>query len=276
MQKVIRETCISGAVIDRCVKASFPHGGRRRQKQKPTSEAVKKNNDRLAEKKLTRLINANFVPGDLHVTLTYAIPVDPQEAEHQLSIWIRRIRRQFKKKGTEFKYVAVTEYKNHRIHHHVVMNYIDLNVIDALWNQGRVRCTTLDQSRNYKALAEYLIKETQKTFREPGNAIKRRWKSSRNLTRPVVKREWVSVRELWKAPKPIKGYQIDPDSIRRYQNPVTGIEHLEYDMIATDPRPRLKTWRKGKVVKKQETYLRMELIRQMDIAQGEDGEWTIV
>lgn len=276
MQKVIRETCISGAVIDRCVKASFPHGGRRRQKQKPTSEAVKKNNDRLAEKKLTRLINANFYPGDLHVTLTYAVPVDPQEAEHQLGVWIRRIRRQFKKKGIEFKYVAVTEYKNHRIHHHVVMNYIDLNIIDMLWTQGRVRCTTLDQSRNYKALAEYLIKETQKTFREPGNAIKRRWKSSRNLIRPVIKREWVSVRELWKDPKPIKGYQIDPDSIRRYQNPITGIEHLEYDMIATDPQPRLKTWRKGKAVKKQETYLRMELIRQMDIAQGEDGEWTTV
>lgn len=276
MDKVIRETCIAGAVIDRTVKVSFPHGGRRRQKQKPTSEAVKKNNDRLAEKKLTRLINANFYPGDLHVTLTYAVPVDPQEAEHQLGVWIRRVRRQFKKKGIEFKYVAATEYKNHRIHHHVVMNYIDLNIIDTLWTQGRVRCTTLDQSRNYKALAKYLIKETQKTFREPGNATKRRWKSSRNLIRPVIKREWVSVRELWKDPKPIKGYQIDPDSIRRYQNPITGIEHLEYDMIATDPQPRLKTWRKGKAVKKQETYLRMELIRQMDIAQGEDGEWTTV
>lgn len=275
MDKVIRETCISGAVIDRTVKASFPHGGCRRPKSKPTSDAVKKNNDRLAAKQLTRLINANFYPGDLHTTLTYAEVVNVDEAKHQLDLWLRRMRREFKKQGKEFYYIAVTEYEHHRIHHHIVMNYIDLHIISAQWNNGRVRCTTLDQSRNYRALAEYLIKETQKTSREPGNSTKRRWKSSRNLKRPVVKREWVSVRELWRDPKPLKGYQIDKDSIRYYQNPVTGLEHLEYQMVSMDPIPRLKTWRRGKIVNRQETYLRMDDIRQMDIYTGEEeGEWT--
>lgn len=275
MDKVIRETCISGAVIDRTVKASFPHGGCRRPKSKPTSDAVKKNNDRLAAKQLTRLINANFYPGDLHTTLTYAEVVSVDEARHQLDLWLRRMRREFKKQGKEFYYIAVTEYEHHRIHHHIVMNYIDLQIITAQWTNGRMRCTTLDQSRNYRALAEYLIKETQKTFREPGNSKKRRWKSSRNLKRPVVKREWVSVRELWRDPKPLKGYQIDKDSIRYYQNPVTGLEHLEYQMVSMDPIPRLKTWRRGKIVNRQETYLRMDDIRQMDIYTGEEeGEWT--
>ena len=95
MDKVIRETCIAGAVIDRTVKASFPHGGARRPKSKPTSEAVRKNNDRIAAKKLTRLINANFMPGDLHVTLTYAEVVNVEKANHELDLWLRRMRREY-------------------------------------------------------------------------------------------------------------------------------------------------------------------------------------
>lgn len=276
MEKVIRETCIAGAVIDRCVKASFPHGGSRRPKSKPTSEAVRKNNDRLAAKQLTRLINANFYPGDLHATLTYAEVVGVEEAKHQLELWLRRMRREYKKQGKEFHYIAVTEYEHHRIHHHVVMSYIDLPVITSQWANGRVRCTALDRSRSYSALAEYLIKETQKTFREADNATKRRWKASRNLRRPVVKREWVSVRELWRDPKPLKGYQIDKNSVRYYQNPITGLEHLEYQMISIDPVPRLKTWRRGKIIKRQETYLRMEELRQKNIDAGEEeGTWEM-
>lgn len=275
MDKVIRETCIAGAVIDRTVKASFPHGGARRPKSKPTSEAVRKNNDRLAAKQLTRLINANFLPGDLHATLTYAAVVSVEQANHDLSLWLRRMRREYHRRGKEFKYIAVTEYQNKRIHHHVVMNEIDFGTINKQWHAGRIRCTALDETRSYKALAEYLIKETQKTFRQPDNAVKRRWKASRNLTRPVVKREWVSVRELFRDPKALKGYQLDEDSIRRYQNPITGLEHLEYQMIALDPEPRLRRWKKGRKARP-ETYIRMDDLRYQEKEFGEeDCTWEM-
>ena len=274
MDKVIRETCIAGAVIDRTVKASFPHGGCRRPKSKPTSDAVRKNNDRIATKQLTRLINANFMPGDLHTTLTYAEVVSVEEAKHQLDLWLRRMRREFRKEGKEFRYIAVTEYKHHRIHHHIVMSYIDLHIITTQWTNGRVRCTALDRSRSYRALAEYLIKETQKTFRQPDNAVKRRWKASRNLTRPVVKREWVSVRELFRDPKALKGYQLDEDSVRRYQNPITGLEHLEYQMIATDPEPRIRRWKKGRKFRP-ETYIRMDNLRHQEEYGEEEGTWDM-
>ena len=275
MDKVIRETCIAGAVIDRCIKASFPHGGSRKPKSEPTSEAVRKNNDRLAAKQLTRLINANFYPGDLHTTLTYAEVVSVEEAQHQLDLWLRRMRREFRKAGKDFRYIAVTEYEHHRIHHHVVMSYIDLPVITTQWTRGRVRCTALDRSRSYRALAEYLIKETQKTFRQPDNALRRRWKASRNLIRPAVKREWVSVRELFRDPKALKGYQLDEDSIRRYQNPITGLEHLEYQMIAIDPEPRLRRWKKGRKARP-ETYIRMDNLRDQEKKLGEEeGTWEL-
>lgn len=274
MDKVIRETCIAGAVIDRTVKASFPHRGCRRPKSKPTSDAVRKNNDRIAAKQLTRLINANFVPGDLHVTLTYAEVVSVEEANHELDLWLRRMRREYRRRGKEFKYIAVTEYQNKRIHHHVVLAEIDFSTINRQWTAGRIRCTALDETRSYKALAEYLIKETQKTFRQPDNAIKRRWKASRNLIRPVVKREWVSVRELFRDPKALKGYQLDEDSIRRYQNPVTGLEHLEYQMIALDPEPRLRRWKKGRKARP-ETYIRMDDLRHQEEYGEEEGTWEM-
>ena len=42
LERVIRETCIAGAVIDRCIKASFPHKGKRKRKEKATPDAVKR------------------------------------------------------------------------------------------------------------------------------------------------------------------------------------------------------------------------------------------
>ena len=88
LEKVIRETCIAGAVIDMCIKGSFPHKGKRKKKEKPSSDAVKKNNDNLAVKLLTRLINLNFFPGDYHTTLTYAEIMSVEEANRQLDNWI--------------------------------------------------------------------------------------------------------------------------------------------------------------------------------------------
>ena len=260
----IREICIAGAVIDVTVKfSSRAAQNQRSAKINPTREAVMKNNDRIAEKELARLMNANFIPGDWHVTLTYegAEPTE-KDAKRELKNFIKRMSREFRKIGKEFKWIAVTEYKNHRIHHHIVMSYIDAKVIENQWKRGRIRgITPLDRSRNYKKLASYFIKETTKTMREPGNETKRRWTSSRNLTRPIIKREIVQARALYEQPKAFKGYEIDQDTVHRYEHPFTGIEHLEYMMVSTDPVPRLRTWRKGKIVERQETFRRASEIQ---------------
>ena len=266
MSKVIRETWVAGAVISVMIKASIAGNKRRRRpRYNPTNESVIRNNDRLAVRKLAALINANFYPGDYHVTLTYAGEVpDPREAKKIFDNFIRRMKREFQKEGKEFYWIAVTEYKNKRIHHHIVMSYIDFEIIEKQWTRGHIFTSSLDRTRNYTKLAEYFVKETQKTFREPENATKRRWSASRNLKRPVVKRELVEARRLFEDPKPLKGYELCRDSIRRYEHPFTGMEHVEYQMVSTDPVPRLTTWRKGKIVNRQETYMRASEI-QIDI-----------
>lgn len=255
--KFIRETCIAGPVIDVTVKYSMASdNSHRAAKTKPSREAVMKVNDRNATKKLTRLMNANFHPGDWHITLTYEEAPDQKQAKKNISNFKKRLSRQYGKIGKEFKWIEVTEYEHTRIHHHMVISYIDPAIIEKQWKHGHVRFTALDRTRNYRKLAEYFIKETTKTMRTPGNETKKRWSASRNLTRPIVKREIVNPSAIYEKPRELKGYQIDIDTVRRYEHPFTHIEHLEYMMVSTDPVPRLKTWRKGTIVEKDETLRR--------------------
>ena len=267
MKYAVRETIIAGpTMIRRVMMRQKPQKGKRRPKKNPTRESVRKNNDRIAVRKAVALINANFQPGDLHVTCTYSGDApDRKKAKRNMDNFIRRMTREYEKAGRIFRYFQVTEYEHRRIHHHIVMSYIDISIIQKQWKEGYVRFSVLDGTRNYAKLAEYLIKETAKTFRDPENATRRRWRASKNLIRPVVKREVVSIRQLFEDPKPIRGYYIDRESIRRYEHPFTEMEHLEYIMVSTDPVPRYRTWR-GRKVRKDETYRRI-----LDLDSETDG-----
>ena len=252
-----RETIVSGKLIFRRV---FGSSEKKREKTRshrsnPTSAAVEKINRRNAERSLQVKLHANFGKGDIHAVLTYGGEAPSQEdARKELKNFLQRLRRHFRKEGRELKWIAATEYQNHRIHHHVVLPAMDSRLLDRLWTAGHVRPTYLDGSGDYRKLAAYLIKETDKTFREPGASSKQRYSCSRNLTIPPVKTETVSARELMQHPKPIKGYTVDEDSIYQGVNPVTGIPYMEYVMIATDPDPRLHIWPRGTRSKYREKY----------------------
>ena len=80
-----REICKTGNVIEVRKTISYVEsakGKKRAKKLHPTLRAVAKNNERSAERKLRRLINTNFGPDDLHITLTYKDePPDPEKAK---------------------------------------------------------------------------------------------------------------------------------------------------------------------------------------------------
>lgn len=241
--KVIQETCIAGRTIDRTVKvATGSHKGKRAPKLNVTSEKVQKNNDRNAVKDLMRLLNANFAGGDFHIVLTYKNAPDQMQAKKDREAFLKSLRRTMKKQNKELKYIAVTEYEHARIHHHIVLNNFDEAVIERLWEKGHVKFSILDDSGNYVKLANYLVKETVKTFRQKDSVHKRRYSSSRNLVKPVVTKRLVDESKLWNDPEPIDGYYIDQDSCRRFEHPVTGLEHLEYIMVALDEPRKIKRW----------------------------------
>ena len=252
--KVVRETCVAGKVIDVTVRVpSGSHTGSRKPKRTVTSEQVRKNNDRLAAKKLTRMINANFDKDCWHDTLTYAGNPSPEEAKKKLKNFLARARRKMKKRGMPFKWIVVTEFKNNKIHHHLITN-APVEVIRECWQEGIVLPRPFDGNPNYYKLAEYIIKETSKSFREKETPFGTRYSHSRNLVIPVPRVEEVDEKQLFDDPKPRKGYYIDQDTVRRYEHPVTGLEHLEYMMISTEEEPRIKKYYKGKVKKREEDY----------------------
>lgn len=196
----------------------------------PTPDEVKKNNEKLAEMKLRLLLNENFHAGDLFLTLTYENIPDTQCAKKCLEKFIRNLRAKYKAEGLELRYVCVTEYKNARIHHHMVVNSLDPRKIQDLWIYGRVRSESL-YGCDFAELAAYLIKETKKTFKAPDSPSRKRWNQSKNLIipKPIVK--VVKAKEWHKKPKARKGYIIKTDSIVNDVN-MFGIPFQFYRMIA--------------------------------------------
>lgn len=273
--KVVRETCVAGKTILRAVRVVNKNTSmisqRRGERIKPSRDAVLKVNQRNAERSLTMKMNNNFKGGDLHITLTYKTEPTAAEAKKDKEKFLRRLKYRFEKTGAVLKRIDVTEYENKRIHHHIVISYIEPAVIEKLWDKGWVKVSVLDDSGNYKRLAEYLIKETSKTFRNPDCPNKRRYNCSNNIVTPAIKREEVSAREVNKELKPLKGYYIDMDSVRKYEHAITKIECLEYIMVSLDDEPRLKKWNKGRDVKIRNTSMSVaEVNEQMGIG---DVNW---
>lgn len=270
--RLIKETCIAGRVIDRTIRVTHGvvGGKKRAQKTNPTSESVQKNNDRVSTLNLSRKINANFGPDDGHLILTWKDEPTSEEADHTFGLFRRRLQRKAKKLGIEVRMVWATELQS-RLHHHVIINRIDLALIRECWTWGRVKWIPLDDESNgnYYRLAEYIIKETSENFRDPANQTKQRYSCTRNLESPIIVRQPASPREFSiDRIRPIKGYQIDMDTVTEYENPISGCPTISYMMVAIDREPRLKRWRGGKDARrvKQESLATFEALRQVEFS----------
>lgn len=179
----------------------------RRGNQHPTCEAVQRVNEARAVRKLWTLLLENFQEGDLFLLLTYRKEErpNPEEAKKRMEQFLRKLRKLYREAGEELRYIWVTEYKSAAIHHHLVLNRMDPNKISQLWPHGMARWENLYADGQFFGLAQYLVKETRKSFRERGG---KRWNGSRTLRQP---REQVKVMkaERWqKEPRVPKGMRL--------------------------------------------------------------------
>ena len=249
-----RSTWWYGNVIE--IRKSHTHGCNRKGEKRNRSEGVshltpeqiekikeklRKHNELEAIKELDRILIANFTPDDQHVVLTYADGELPtvEESRRILSNFLSRLRRFFKKHGIDCKYVITTEWNAKRIHHHIVCNSIPgVNMakeLMRLWGHGGAHLTPLYEDKNYSGLAEYLVKETKKTFREADNPYRQRYSCSRNLIRPVpvVK---IDKSDSWArtitVPKSLRdaGYYLDRDSVHTWED-WEGFMNVEYKFV---------------------------------------------
>ena len=223
-------------------------GEKRGTRKKASPEQIKKQNQINKEKRMRRLINANFGEGDYWITLKY--PKGTRKATLEVKKDIRNfvaaMRRHYSKKGTEFKFIYRAEVGSRGgIHIHMIVPRIrgdDTDrAIQTAWKHGRVNFQFLD-SGNHKALSEYITKppdpniENQLSMfpeEERNEFIK--YSSSRNLIRPEPERKvyskWTVRKILAEGPKPSPGYYIDRESIRIGFNPYTGMNYIQYTEI---------------------------------------------
>lgn len=192
----------------------------REKNQNISPKAMADYNEKLAKKKLRLLLNTNFTSREFHLTVTYhGAPPTVEEGKTTLRNFLRRAGRLAVKKGIPLKYIAVTEWKGKRIHHHIVLSGLTPREAADLWTAGFSKFTYLDRSGDYKILAQYLIKETKRSLRE--GLISRRWSGSRNLIQPTVQetilKRWTRLEEI---PKEYKHYALMDWETRA--NPVTG------------------------------------------------------
>lgn len=217
--------------------------GEHRERIEKTPEEMRQANMRQAARKLARKINANFHPGDWHIVLTYRKEArcEPGEAQQNIRKFLQEMRKEYAKSGFEFKYVQTTEYKNKAIHHHLIVNNINdgvrttTDIVRKLWRgKGNPKFTALYDTGEYSQLADYFIKETEKTFREASSPVKQRYSCSRNLVTPKPEIQTRKAKTWRREPKPLKGYYILRDSLYNGTDKL-GYRYQRYIMVRLDP-----------------------------------------
>ncbi|MGB8452769.1 MAG: hypothetical protein WCD89_10580 [Anaerocolumna sp.] len=244
-------------------------GEKRGKRKKATPEQIKKQNQCNREKKMRRLIKANFVPDDIWNTLKYpeGTRKDIEEVKKDLTKFLSDTRKEYKKHGEILKFVYRMEIGElGGIHVHILINRIrgadtDL-IIQDCWKHGRVNYESIYEYGGYKKLANYIVKPPSEDkememqlslFPEEERKKLIKYSSSRNLIRPepdrTEYRRW-TVRDLIKnGPKPTPGYYIDQESIHYGVNQYTGMSYYQY------------------------TEYRIEEIRSSPPDQGKEGAW---
>lgn len=159
-------------------------------------------NEASAEKRMARLIHANFTSGDFLLGLDYSeeglsralggldrggeeFPDGSFHAcHHQLRLWLKRVRRECRRAGVPFRYLAVTSDTNGktgelvRLHHHVIVNREALDIALAKWTLGGTNREHLYDTADQTALAAYLLQQVRRLPDE------KKYIPSRNLVIP--------------------------------------------------------------------------------------------
>lgn len=246
----VERTIIAGKTIeiDRFYTSRWHQQGiDRGERVKPTGEAQKKVNTRKAEQKLRVLLNSNFEDGDLHMNFGYIRRKgEPERTREQMkqdaAVFLRELRKVYKKAGHELKYVHVMEIgKKGARHHHMVINQpgIDTRLIQKAWNRAypegsMIHFAPLNTNGDYSKLAAYLIKYTDEHLGEEEALMSRRWNSSRNLVRPKPSYKVIKDRNQFSEdPKPRRGYVIVKDSVEVgiHSPEFFGFGYLHYRMV---------------------------------------------
>lgn len=222
----------------------------RREKSRASPPKTKNLNDRYSREYFKWLFHNNFAAGDYFVTLTFANLTDKKNARREFTNYIKRLRRLYRKAGSELKYLYVYEGKSKgtRPHFHIVINKaanVDRDSIERLWKKGYPSSKALikDDSGLCDSLCEYLTKEMKQAAK-----FERCWNCSSNLKRPdrVIDDDAVTRKRMCKVQEAKRN-----DEVKKYVEAVyIGWALLDYDIgvnnVTGRPYARFRLLRKAK------------------------------
>lgn len=243
-----KEVCVAGKTKQYTFYYSVRNDtkeGSRKAKEKKTSEAQQKVNSRQAVKKLTWILNANFDGTSLYITFSYAKdkrPESPECLRKDVDKLLRKIRSVQKKAGTVAQYVWVAEVgERGAAHIHMCLNSIDTQELKKLWDKGWITIKPMDDSGQYRKLAEYFVKYSEKTMRTAEGFGGKRYNSSKNLAIPEPERKTISLRNAYNHTIQVpSGWYLDKDSIREAWHEITGFMYFTYTLIKDGRRRKKK------------------------------------
>lgn len=242
---------ISGTVVERrktrITRRPAKRGGRVRGN---SSEKKIVGNREYAKLALARVLNCNFAPGDLWLTAKF----DPRGLEEIGGTYdgakaagkkfIARLVYRLRKLGLTPKWVlAPSEIDGEtrelvRPHVHIVISgdafslrdkqlYLGAEPVDAIWGLGCVDVQFLRHQADYKPLADYIVNQSR------GVPDEKKWTCSRNMKKPIVRREVVTSGGQLRVPAgalELPGTRYDPEK---------GQNFVRYIPRTKDPRSKI-------------------------------------
>lgn len=215
----------------------------REHKRKATPEEMAKHNHWRKCRELRRILELNFKGGDMYLTLTCRTEERPslEGAPKVIRQFRDRLAREYKKRGWEFKYVITCEVGSRgAVHWHMILNNMQegnassWDMVRKHWTRGRPFMEPLDEDRDYKKLAEYIVKETTKRIEKEQTKEKLSYIASRNLARPKEQKKKVRAKSWKRIPVPPAGYHLKEDSLVNGINKFTGLPYQKYTLLKND------------------------------------------
>lgn len=163
-------------------------------------------NKKNSLKQLIRLVECNYTEEDLFITLSYKkAPSDKRTVKKDFQNFVRRLKYHCKKEGLpEPVVLGKPVYSSSRPHHHLFLNFYELNLLKKCWGKGRVSASYLERDEEYgfSPISKYFASEKNES------AFSKRWCASRNLKKPKEVKKQIKRLNIYKPVEAPKGYKI--------------------------------------------------------------------
>ena len=184
------------------------HKGSRAKRHNKSCDSVKQYNQKLRGFKMLGYILCNFDSG-FFITLKYLdsnYPASYQEAALYIKKFIKEVRAAARQQDKVFKCIWVTEKgtKENRLHHHIIIeNDKAIRELIYLKWHGGIHLERIGVNRQYKELADYIVKDKGKEEREKGASL---YSVTRNLKKPIQELPIVHLCAMPREPVTPSGY----------------------------------------------------------------------